>query len=113
MILTKRIYEPADPADGFRLLVMRRWPRGIRKGAVDAWEKDLGPSPDLLERWRGSKLSWEEYRPEYVAQMAQRRDLLMWARGLARGGTLTLLCSCKDADHCHRTLLKGVLEEMA
>ncbi len=110
-ILTKRVYERPDPADGFRLLVMRRWPRGIRKGAVDAWEKDLGPSPDLLGRWRAGKLSWEEYRQEYVAQMAQRRDLLGWAQGLARAGTLILLCSCKDADHCHRTLLKGVLEE--
>ncbi|NLO57254.1 MAG: DUF488 family protein, partial [Synergistaceae bacterium] len=28
-IRLKRIYEPADPDDGFRILVDRLWPRGI------------------------------------------------------------------------------------
>ena len=112
-ILTKRIYDPPDPADGFRLLVMRRWPRGIRKGAVDAWERDLGPSPDLLGRWRGGKLSWEEYCQEYVAQLRGQPALVERVGAIARDRTLTLLCSCKDADHCHRTLLKHVLEETA
>ncbi len=110
-ITTKRVYAPPATSDGFRLLVMRRWPRGIPKAAVDAWEKDLGPSPDLLQQWRQGQLSWEVYTPAYLEQMAQRPDLLEWARGLARQGALTLLCSCKDAEHCHRTLLQGVLEE--
>jgi uncharacterized protein YeaO (DUF488 family) len=30
-IRTKRIYDPADPADGARVLVDRIWPRGVRK----------------------------------------------------------------------------------
>ena len=41
---TKRIYDSPSPEDGYRLLVMRRWPRGIRKQAVDAWERELAPS---------------------------------------------------------------------
>jgi len=39
-IRLKRIYDPAEPEDGFRLLVMRLWPRGVRKEEVSAWEKD-------------------------------------------------------------------------
>ena len=51
-IQIKRVYEVADPADGFRILVDRLWPRGIRKDALpyDLWPKDLTPSP-ALRRW--------------------------------------------------------------
>ena len=49
---TKRVYEDASPDDGFRLLTMRFWPRGVRKDRVDAWEKELGPSPKLLGKYR-------------------------------------------------------------
>jgi uncharacterized protein YeaO (DUF488 family) len=27
----KRVYEPADDADGYRVLVDRRWPHGISR----------------------------------------------------------------------------------
>jgi uncharacterized protein YeaO (DUF488 family) len=45
----KRIYEPADQADGTRVLVDRVWPRGMTKerAAVDLWLKDIAPSPAL------------------------------------------------------------------
>ena len=39
MIKTKRIYDPPTPDDGYRLLVMRRWPRGIKKTAVEPGRK--------------------------------------------------------------------------
>ncbi len=35
-IQTKRIFDPPAHADGHRLLVMRVWPRGVRKERVDA-----------------------------------------------------------------------------
>ncbi|MDF5939806.1 DUF488 family protein [Pseudomonas aeruginosa] len=37
MIQCKRVYEPASPADGRRVLVDRLWPRSIRKEALAAW----------------------------------------------------------------------------
>ncbi|MSQ41229.1 MAG: DUF488 domain-containing protein [Dehalococcoidia bacterium] len=81
------------------------------KATVDAWEKDLGPCPDLLGQWRQSQLSWEAYSQVYLDQVSQQLDLLEWARGLAQQGALTLLCSCVDQERCHRTLLQGVLQE--
>jgi hypothetical protein len=41
----KRIYAPAERADGFRVLIDRLWPRGIsrRRAALDAWLADLAP----------------------------------------------------------------------
>lgn len=37
----KRIYEPAEAADGVRVLVDRLWPRGVKKAdaAIDLWAK--------------------------------------------------------------------------
>ena len=107
-ILTKRIYDPADPGDGFRLLVMRLWPRGIRKAHVSAWEKELGPSRKLLDDFHAG-IPWAEYRMRYLDEMRAKPDLLgQWAERAARE-TITLLCGCKDESRCHRSLLRDVL----
>ena len=46
----KRVYEPAAPDDGVRVLVDRLWPRGLRKAdaAIGRWMKDIAPSGDAL-----------------------------------------------------------------
>ena len=45
----KRAYEPAAPADGYRLLIDRLWPRGLsrRRVKLDDWDKQLAPSTSL------------------------------------------------------------------
>jgi uncharacterized protein YeaO (DUF488 family) len=52
----KRVYEPAKPSDGIRVLVDRLWPRGVRKADahLDHWMKDVAPSPPL-RLWFGHK----------------------------------------------------------
>lgn len=110
MIKTKRIYDPPSPDDGYRLLVMRRWPRGIRKTSVSAWEKELGPSTELLSHLRNGLVSWAEYTVRYHDEMSSKRPLILEARFIADRGDLTLLCSCVDENRCHRTLLKTLIE---
>jgi uncharacterized protein YeaO (DUF488 family) len=108
-IRTKRIYDPPAPGDGFRLLIMRLWPRGIATSKVSAWEKEIGPSPELLRCFRSGKVSWEEYAERYRAEMAGKPDLIReWAER-ARKETITLLCACKDESRCHRSLLAVIL----
>ena len=48
-IRCRRIYDEASPGDGFRVLVDRLWPRGIKKAdaALDLWAKDISPSQNL------------------------------------------------------------------
>jgi uncharacterized protein YeaO (DUF488 family) len=42
MVRIKRVYEKAEPADGFRVLVDRLWPRGMKKAAkIDLWMKEV------------------------------------------------------------------------
>ena len=106
-IQTKRIYEPAHPADGTRVLVMRLWPRGIRKERVDLWLKELGPVVPLLRSFLDGRVSWAAYRPRYLAGLRRpaAQDALRQVRALARKGPVTLLCGCADPERCHRTLL--------
>ena len=49
MVKIKRVYLPAEEADGYRILVDRLWPRGIRKedAKIDLWDKDVAPSAEL------------------------------------------------------------------
>jgi uncharacterized protein YeaO (DUF488 family) len=113
MIRTKRIYDPPSPEDGYRLLIMRLWPRGVTKAAVDGWEKDLGPSRELLTSFRAGKLTWEDFAARYREEMSAREELLGRYRDLGRRETVTLLCGCHDEAHCHRSLLKEILESEA
>ena len=62
----KRIYESPEETDGFRILVDRLWPRGVKKEAaqLDAWLKDSAPSPDLRK--------WFAHDPDKFAAFKER-----------------------------------------
>ena len=51
-ITIKRIYDPKEPGDGYRVLVDRLWPRGIskEKASWDEWLKNIAPST-ALRQW--------------------------------------------------------------
>lgn len=111
MIRTKRVYEPKATEDGTRVLIMRLWPRGIRKETVNLWLKDLGADLANLKAYKAGKIGWPEMRRRYLAGLS-RPDCevaLGQLRRLAAAGTVTLLCSCEDETRCHRTLLAGAL----
>ena len=111
-ITTKNIYDPPSPEDGLRLLVMRKWPRGVPRQRVDRWEKELGPGLSLLEEWKRGGLSWEEFSHRYSAEVSRQRPLLTALLGLTAEGNITLLCGCRDEAHCHRTLLKWIIKDV-
>jgi len=118
-VYTKRWNDPKDRNDGVRLLVTRFRPRGLKKEdeTWDAWWKELGPSTALHAAYygkTGAPIGWEAYRERYLDEMlAQTPRIAQLVERVAQGETLTLLCSsaCVDASRCHRTLLKGLLEE--
>ncbi len=106
-ISTKRIYEPSDPADGTRVLIMRLWPRGIRKDRVDLWRKELGPVKELLRDFLDRKVDWVTYTRRYLTglERAEAQAAIAEVRALAKTSRVTLLCGCADETHCHRSLL--------
>jgi uncharacterized protein YeaO (DUF488 family) len=118
MIKTKRWCDPREADDGFRLLICRYRPRALRKEheTWDAWWKDLGPSKQLHADFygkHGPPIDWFQYRERYLDEMKGQQDrIAALAKRVASGERITLLCSsaCTDSDHCHRTLLKRLIE---
>lgn len=118
-IKTKRWNDPAEADDGFRLLVCRYRPRGVRKAdeVWDAWQPNLGPSRALHADFYGKTgppITWFEYKARYHSEMESEREGIQALAERVRGGeAITLLCSsaCSDASHCHRTLLKALVEK--
>jgi uncharacterized protein YeaO (DUF488 family) len=107
----KRAYEPAAPADGYRVLVDRLWPRGLsrRRARLDSWEKELAPSTSLRQ-WFGHEPSrFEEFRRRYIEELRSERPRLAELRRHARQGTLTLVYSARDAEHNDAVVLAEVL----
>ncbi len=117
-IKTKRWNDPKDADEVFRLLICRYRPRGVRKEheTWDAWYPILGPSEKLHADFYGKNgppITWEEYRRRYLEEMQLQQEFIEeLAQMVAEGKTITLLCSsaCEDASHCHRTLLRELIE---
>lgn len=113
VLWTKRIYAPPERGDGTRVLVMRLWPRGIRKDRIDLWLKELGPVKPLLRDFLDKRIRWETYVTRYLAglERAEAQAQVDEVLGHAKHGRVTLLCGCADENRCHRTLLKAYLGE--
>ncbi|QEO13347.1 DUF488 family protein [Agromyces intestinalis] len=98
----KRVYEPAESSDGFRVLVDRLWPRGISKehAALDLWDKDLAPSPGLRAEWHHAtdrEGTFDAFAARYRAELDDNP---------ATGGLLAL-----GREHDRVTLLYGLRDE--
>ena len=115
MIKTKGVYEPVSKGDGVRVLVTRYWPRGVKKEKTDCWMRDLAPSPALIKKWKSGAVVWGVFEREYRAEYREdaRRAAFAELADLIRGGrgAVTLLCTCKEEDPCHRKILKRMLEK--
>ena len=109
-VRTKSIYEKVEPGDGFRLLVMRRWPRGVRKDAVDEWDRELGTPDDVIDDWKANRIEWSELRKRYRRAMKEQGKRIGELAVRAGHETVTLLCGCTDESRCHRSLLKELIE---
>ena len=81
--------------------------RGIC-GAEYLHEPLLAPSDDILDSWRGKRLSWAEYEKRFGALLKERKVEEVTDRGLFDVPTV-LLCSEPKADRCHRRLVAEYL----
>ena len=106
----KTVYDRPEPSDGERILVMRTWPRGISRDKVNLWLKDLGTEMDLIHKWKEGRITWASFSRSYVASLKGKESILRGLAAKSKRGTITLLCTDKDENRCHRTLLKAEIE---
>jgi len=110
-VRVKRVYEPAERSDGYRILIDRLWPRGVshERARLDAWERDLAPSAALRD-WFGHQPDlFDEFRRRYVSELCEHRSLLSRLRQRARHGTLTLVYAARDTEHNDAVVLAEVI----
>jgi uncharacterized protein YeaO (DUF488 family) len=108
MLRLKRVYEAADPDDGFRVLVDRLWPRGLtkEKAHIDLWLKEVAPS-DELRKWFGHEPDkWPAFRERYFRELESRSEELGQLRDLIAKGPVTLVYAAKDTEHNQAVALR-------
>jgi uncharacterized protein YeaO (DUF488 family) len=73
----KRIYESGVAQDGYRILVDRLWPRGIKKEAanIDTWLKEVAPSTELRKWFHAGKGSFADFKKKYLAELKENPAL--------------------------------------
>ncbi len=86
----------------------------------------LGPSEQLRDAILSGQMTWAEYRQPYLKELREggaidarnrriknhgQKFTLRLLQHLAARGTVTLLCHCAEEErHCHRHLLRKLLE---
>ncbi|BFI97523.1 MAG: DUF488 domain-containing protein [Rhodanobacter sp.] len=111
-IAVKRVYEPPAKSDGYRVLIDRLWPRGLKKDDVplDLWIKELAPSA-ALRQWFGHDPSrWEGFRQRYAGELDKRGEHWRPLAERAAKHPLTLLYAARDEEHNNALVLKSYLE---
>jgi uncharacterized protein YeaO (DUF488 family) len=116
-----RLGTPRLQGEGIRIGTVRRPPRGVRKDRYaaedwyDVWYPDLAPSPDLMARAKAARTTreWNAFVRSFRAEMnepAPRRALDLLA-ALSRDADFSLGCYCEEEAHCHRSVLRALLQE--
>ena len=107
-IRIKRIYEPAAKADGYRILVDRLWPRGIKKEAahIDRWLKEVAPSTALRNWYHHDVEKWEQFCTKYKAELKDSEALAELHTLIREHKDVTLLYGSKDEEHNQALALK-------
>jgi uncharacterized protein YeaO (DUF488 family) len=132
----KKMSPEAQQSLGLRVLIMRRWPRGIARQTVNVWLPDAGPSVELLSAYNDGLVLWDEFETRY----RQEQESLTYCRTYCRMvtyagkrivsdawvplspmqvlrdleqqyGTVTVMCRERVGEHCHRHIVISSFQE--
>ncbi len=111
-IRLKRAYDAPEPADGRRILVERLWPRGVTKqeAALDAWVKDVAPSPELRKWYGHDPDKWPEFQRRYRAELEANPEAVAAVRAAVGNGPATFVYAARDEERNSARLLKEYME---
>lgn len=110
-IKIKRIYEDAEKADGYRLLVDRLWPRGVSKedAKLDDWNKEIAPTDELRKWFDHDPEKFDEFAKKYRKELKNKKEDLDNIKSEAKDHTVTLLYGAKDTEHNQAVVLQELL----
>ncbi|MOA06498.1 hypothetical protein D3C78_1261350 [compost metagenome] len=113
MIQCKRVYDAANEDDGYRILVDRLWPRGIKKSdlAYDEWCKTLSPSSALRKAFHSETIDFISFSQAYQHELAQHEGEGQRLAALAKNQTVTLIYAAKNTEQNHALVLADWLRQ--
>ncbi len=113
-INTKRAYELPSQSDGYRVLVDRLWPRGLKKSElkINRWFQTVAPSSELRKWFNHDPARWTEFKKRYFAQLREQEDELHNLLEQAGSGPLTLVYGARDEQHNHAEALREYLHRL-
>ncbi|MEX7853666.1 DUF488 domain-containing protein [Klebsiella pneumoniae] len=115
------MYDPQESSDGYRVLVDRLWPRGIKKEALacDEWCKELTPSAELRKAFHGEAIDFAHFSQRYRQELDAHRETGLPPPPPPPGGggggarppppPLTLLYAAKNTEQNHARVLAAWL----
>jgi uncharacterized protein YeaO (DUF488 family) len=109
MVRIKRVFEKKSLDDGYRVLVDRLWPRGIRKesAALNYWAKELAPSEELREFYHHDPKRWGLFQAKFRAELMKTLADLSQR---ARTETVTLVFGSREPVMNNATVVKDLLD---
>ena len=114
MVRIKRVFDKRADDDGYRVLVDRLWPRGVRKesAALDYWAKELSPTEELREFYHHEPRLWNAFRDRFRDELHNPAAIETLTRlgELAKKGTVTLIFGSREPIKNNATVVKELLE---
>jgi uncharacterized protein YeaO (DUF488 family) len=106
-----RAYEITDDDKGYRILVDRIWPRGIKKEELqlDAWPKNLAPSTELRNWFNHQPERWDAFREKYFQELKGQEKDLQELLASAGDQPMLLIFGARDAVHNNAVALRDYL----
>ena len=109
MIKTERVYEHNGSQRGYRVLVDRLWPRGIKKEKVDLWLKGIAPSDELRKWYMHEPEKWPEFKKRYYQELKDNPEVERLL-DIARKKDVLLLFASKEKKINNAVALKEYLD---
>ena len=108
----KRAYEAPAKEDGYRVLVERLWPRGMKKEEVplDQWAKELAPSTALRQWFGHDPARWDGFRHRYASELDELAEYWQPLAERSVRHPVTLIYSARDEEHNGALVLRDYLQ---
>lgn len=111
----KRVYDDYSPDDGYRVLVDKLWPRGVKKESLkfDEWNKVITPSTTLRKWYHDDmKNRWNEFKTYYLRELNESQAVSAFIDSIKQYPEVTLLYASKDKEQNHALILKSYIDEV-
>lgn len=115
-IKMKRVYEKAHSDDGYRILVDRIWPRGIKKedAEIDEWNKEIPPTTEARKAFNHEPEKFDVFKKRYIKELDKNEATSSFIQKVTeklKSEPVTFVYAAKDEQYNHVVILKEYIEK--